>query len=317
MILLYVIGMSSWAPTFVSKERLCDVLLLGIPAISSFMSDLELSLEDAYARSGETAAKPVVEADRRSKFKPISQSQAEVKVKYVRGPDGKLKRKIKRKKGDDARPPKLEAVESKSLEQVDAILEKSDDVSPRGKDDRQSSQFERKKFETERQLDSGESLALESGEALSRPSDVRNETTELKGNSKSDRQPVKEANSVDQPSAAEADIFSDEDSDYDPFAERSDDESCETTSIKPGTVFKDIEELDSKPKVSNSGIIEALKAASDRMVEPRKEKTLPQVEMGDGYDIEEYMGGEGTWDDEHDDNDDEKSRKSKRRRKKR
>ncbi|KAA8897723.1 hypothetical protein TRICI_006686 [Trichomonascus ciferrii] len=281
----------------------------------------------------------------RKKFKPIGsrskeeEAQEGVKVKYVKGPDGKLKKKVKKKKklaGDvqsaqfGERERQLTPFRMQEQNQLCGSREEQDPLKTSEKREQNQlpiaaeewAQLQEKKSSKDKPTVNSSRLKTEKPRSIDdyrTPGDTNIEPIESRVDLTQTQEHVEKADE----SADDSDIFSDAGSDYKPSPPPDDAEDHEehNQSERAHDYFKGVIGLNKshldEQRITNlrTSTMEQLNTASSK----QDDEDLPPTvfsnmsDNDDGYDIEGFMGGEGQWDDDEDDI--SASRKPKKRRK--
>lgn len=264
--------------------------------------DFDAQLEDAYENKEQSDEN--TERVHRQKFKPITsnqdeESQPDIKVKYVRGEDGKLKRKVKRKGAvvDTQRERKIPA--GSKLLPVNKNTSTGKPTVPEDND------------HTRRATDNN-----------SRPHSNKEESSIIPQNVSTDKQDslksIEDTNKTTQNDSG-SDIFSDAGSDYNPEEYSSDaSDTNKNVENKNRNYFKNAIGVQSSLNENQNDQYQSdpITSALNNLRTNKTGKHVPASQDYDGYDIDDFIGGEGKWDEDDDDIDSQPSSKSKRRRKK-
>lgn len=280
----------------------------------------------------------------KKKFKPIGGSpkdneEQQAKVKYVRGPDGKLKKKVKRKKKTSPDGVDLPVGRPMSTKEAQSRLSSA-------KEDQGHVTLE----EEEKETNPLQSLK-EEGKQLKREKPAQNKAPVSSSSSKPDSQQQsadkrtkpgtniepftrkretpaeipRPETKLEEEGGDDSNIFSDAGSDYNPSPPPEEEEPDKQTEPK-NDYFKGaigMSKSSSDEQTTPNPITSAIEQLRYNVPSNRDEEEqehLPPVllsnmdDNSDGYDIEGFMGGEGKWDDD-DDGDDTTNRKPKKRRK--
>jgi hypothetical protein len=334
--------------------------------------DFEAELEREYergqvlqeeTRSGRKASlveEEEKEQDRelkyRKRFRPIGsrpkEEEAEegVKVKYVRGADGKLKKKVKRKKlvgdGQSASVEEERSQLASSKQESGLTAAKEEEVGQlKASNQGEQSQLLPSTKEESAPLKENKPITSKPASGPSRlktekrqPADDQTSgktniqpTAAVKKQKPGENQTQTEVRQSANDSADDSDIFSEAGSDYNPSPPPEDEEEQEkeeeeSTQAEPthdyfkGAIGMSKVSSDEQPTANAiTSTMEQLRHNASSKQDDEDDELTPTVlskmnDDDDGYDIEGFMGGEGKWDDDEDE-DSSANRKTKKRRK--